>query len=61
MEKLEAIQKVIFSFQPSESIKFYISTSENIKYALCFINIFLYFATLYIINSLIFGFVVHLL
>ena len=29
---------------------FYIFTSENIKYSLYFINIFLYFITLYIIN-----------
>ena len=34
----------------SENIKFYIFTSENIKYTFYFINIFLYFMTLYIIN-----------
>ena len=36
----------------SENIKFYIFTSENIKYTIYFINIFLYFMTLYIINQL---------
>ena len=35
----------------SENIKFYIFTSENIKYTFYFINIFLYFITLYIINA----------
>ena len=43
MEKSEVIQK-------SYIIKFYIFTGENIKYALYFINIFLYFTTLYIIK-----------
>ena len=38
-------------YYPGENIKFYIFTSENIKYALYFINIFLYFTTLYIIKK----------
>ena len=50
MEKSEVIQKDKFTFRWSENIKFYIFTSENIKYTLYFINIFLYFTTLYIIN-----------
>ena len=51
MEKPEVIQKkVICTLRWSENIKFYIFTSENIKYTLYFINIFLYFMTLYIIN-----------
>ena len=51
MEKSEVIQKIIFTFRLSENIKFYIFTSENIKYTIYFINIFLYFTTLYIINT----------
>ena len=54
MEKSEVIQNVICILRWSETIKFYIFTSENIKYTLYFINIFLYFMTLYIINEIIF-------
>ena len=51
MEKSEVIKKNnIFTFRWSENIKFYIFTSENIKYTIYFINIFLYFTTLYIIK-----------
>ena len=53
MEKSEVIQKkVICTLRWSESIKFYIFTSENIKYTLHFINIFQYFMTLYIIKQI---------
>ena len=51
MEKSEVIQKVICTLLWSENIRFYIFTSENIKYTLYFINIFLYFMTLYIIKE----------
>ena len=51
MEMSEVIQKIIFTFRWSENVKFYIFTSENIKYTIYFINIFLYFTTLYIINA----------
>ena len=54
MEKSEVIQKkVICTLRWSENIKFYIFTSENIKYTLYFINIFLYFMTLYIIKEIL--------
>ena len=54
MEKSEVIKKkVIFSLRWSENINFYIFTSENIKYTIYFINIFLYFITLYIIKTLL--------
>ena len=52
MEKSEVIQKsYICTLRWSENIKFYIFTSENIKYTLYLINIFLYFMTLYIIKN----------
>ena len=47
MEKSEVIKTVIFTLRLSVDIKFYIFTSENIKYTLYFINIFLYFSTLH--------------
>ena len=47
MEKSEVIKAVIFTLRLSVDIKFYIFTSENIKYTLYFINIFLYFSTLH--------------
>ena len=50
MEKSEVIQKFICTFLWSENIKFYIFTSENIKYTIYINNIFLYFTTLYIIK-----------
>ena len=51
MEKSEVIQKkFICTFLWSENIRFYIFTSENIKYTIYINNIFLYFTTLYIIN-----------
>ena len=57
MEKSEVIQiklyfhsTGVFSLRWSVDTKFYIFTSENIKYTLNFINIFLYFTTLYIIK-----------
>ena len=54
MEKSEVIQKkVICTLRWSENIKFYIFTSENVKYTIYLINIFLYFITLYIINKFI--------
>ena len=53
MEKSEVILKIVIcTLLWSENIKFYIFTSENIKYTLYFINIFLYFTTLYIINNI---------
>ena len=51
MEKSEVIQKIICTFLWSENIRFYIFTSENIKYTIYINNIFLYFTTLYIINT----------
>ena len=51
MEKSEVIQK---SYMWSENIRFYIFTSENIKYTLYINNIFLYFTTLYIIKEYLF-------
>ena len=51
MEKSEVNKKVIFSLRWSVDIKFYIFTSKNIKYTLYFINIFLYFTTMYIIKK----------
>ena len=51
MEKSEVIQKkVVCTPRRSENIRFYIFTSENIKYTLYINNIFLYFTTLYIIK-----------
>ena len=50
MEKSEVIQKIICTFLWSENLRFYIFTSENIKYTIYINNIFLYFTTLYIIN-----------
>ena len=53
VEKSEVIKKKVIyicTLRWSENIKFYIFTSENIKYTLYFISIFLYFMTLYIIN-----------
>ena len=56
MKKSEVIKKkVIFSLRWSVDITFYIFTCENIKYTLYFINIFLYFTTLYIMNSDFYG------
>ena len=52
MEKSEVIQKKLYVHSGGVKIYFfYIFTSENIKYTLYFINIFLYFVTLYIINN----------
>ena len=54
MEKSEVIQKKLYvgpTLRWSENIKFYIFTSENIKYTLFCVNIFLYFMTLYKINE----------
>ena len=51
MEKSEVIQKsYMCTHRWSENIRFYIFTSENIKYTLYINNIFLYFTTLYIIK-----------
>ena len=51
MEKSEVIQKKnICTFLWSENIRFYIFTSENIKYTIYINNIFLYFTSLYIIK-----------
>ena len=53
MEKSE-VKKVICTLRWSENKRFYIFTSENIKYTL-YINIFfLHFTTLYIINNDVF-------
>ena len=51
MEKSEVIQKIICTFLWSENIRFYIFTSENIKYTIYINNISLYFTTLYIIKD----------
>ena len=45
-------KKFICILRWNENIRYYIFTSENIKYTLYIINIFLYFTTLYIINIL---------
>ena len=50
MEKLEVTQKVICTLRWSENIRFYIFTSENIKYTLYINNIFMYFTTLNLIK-----------
>ena len=53
MEKSEVTQKFICTFLWSENIRLCIFTSENIKYTIYINNIFLYFTTLYMINTLI--------
>ena len=61
MEKSEVIQKFICTFLWSENIRFYIFTSENIKYTIYINNIFLYFTTLYIIKEFLAFNTIHML